>query len=98
MGLIHSLVQNPRGCGGKDLPAYPGRHHRQHPLSLPVVNGKLDAQNTYANTEELAREAESAGVKVTYVLYEDGSHVCFNIPHKYRPFVGDWMADHLKAG
>lgn len=62
-----------------------------------VVNGKLDAQSTYTNTEELAREAEAAGVKVTYVLYEEGSHVCFNIPHKCRPLVGDWMADHLKA-
>jgi hypothetical protein len=21
--------------------------------------------------------------------------VCFNIPYKYRPLVGDWMADRL---
>lgn len=60
-----------------------------------VVNGKLDAQTTYTNTEELAREAEAAGVDVTYVLYDKGSHVCFNIPYKYRPLVGDWMADRL---
>jgi 2,6-dihydroxypseudooxynicotine hydrolase len=60
-----------------------------------VVNGKLDAQTAYTNTEELAREAEAAGVDVTYVLYEEGSHVCFNIPYMYRPLVGDWMADRL---
>ena len=60
-----------------------------------VINGKLDAQTTYTNTEELASEAKEAGVDVKYVLYEEGTHVCFNIPYKYRPLVGDWMADRL---
>ena len=60
-----------------------------------MVNGKLDAQSAYTNTEEIAAEAKKAGVPVEYVLYEDGAHVCFNIPYKYRPLVGDWMADRL---
>ena len=60
-----------------------------------VVNDKLDAQSAYTNTEEIAAEAKKAGVPVEYVLYEDGAHVCFNIPYKYRPLVGDWMADRL---
>jgi len=60
-----------------------------------VVNGKLDAQTTYTNTEELASEAKGAGVDVTYVLYDEGTHVCFNIPYKYRALVGDWMANRL---
>lgn len=60
-----------------------------------VVNGKLDAQSAYTNTEEMAHEAGAAGVKVTYVLYEEGSHVCFNIPYKYQPLNGDWMAAQL---
>jgi hypothetical protein len=34
---------------------------------------------------------------VTYVLYEEGNHVCFNISYECRPLVGDWMADRLKA-
>ena len=63
-----------------------------------VVNGKLDAQSSYTNTEELAHEAGAAGVDVKYVLYEEGSHVCFNIPYKYRALVGDWMADRLLGG
>ena len=62
-----------------------------------VVNGKLDAQSSYVNTEEIAKEAEKAGVAVEYVLYEDGAHVCFNIPYKCRPLVGDWMADRLTS-
>jgi dienelactone hydrolase len=60
-----------------------------------VINGKLDAQSSYTNTEEIATEAKKAGVPVEYVLYEDGAHVCFNIPYKYRPLVGDWMAKNL---
>ncbi len=63
-----------------------------------VVNGKLDAQTSYTSTEQLASEAKAAGVDVTYVLYEEGAHVCFNIPYKYRPLVGDWMADRLLGG
>ena len=55
-----------------------------------VVNGKLDEQTSYTNTEELAREAGAE-----YVLYEEGNHVCNNIPYKYQPLVGDWMADRL---
>ena len=61
-----------------------------------VVNGKQDAQSAYTNTEEMAREADKAGVKVTYVLYEEGAHVCFNIPYKYQPLNGDWMAEQLR--
>jgi hypothetical protein len=39
-----------------------------------IVNGKQDAQSAYTNTEEIVREAENAGVKVTYRLYEEGTH------------------------
>jgi Esterase FrsA-like len=30
-----------------------------------------------------------------WVLYEDGTHVCNNIPFKYRPLVSDWMREQL---
>lgn len=62
-----------------------------------IVNGKQDAQSAYTNTEEMVRQAEGAGVKVTYVLYEEGAHVCFNIPYKYQPLNGDWMAEQLQC-
>jgi hypothetical protein len=42
-------------------------------------HARFIAQGTDAN-EALAREAEAAGVNVAYVLYDEGSHVCFNIP------------------
>ena len=30
-----------------------------------------------------------------WVLYEDGTHVCNNIPYKYRPLVADWLRARL---
>ena len=30
-----------------------------------------------------------------FVLYEDGNHVCNNIPYKYRPLVADWLRKEL---
>ncbi len=58
-----------------------------------VVFGKLDRLIPYAQAERLAAEAPRA----TLVMYEDGNHVCNNIPYKYRPLVGDWMAETLAA-
>jgi 2,6-dihydroxypseudooxynicotine hydrolase len=31
------------------------------------------------------------------VIYEEGNHVCFNIPYKFRPLTADWMRDQLSA-
>jgi hypothetical protein len=28
-------------------------------------------------------------------MFEDGNHVCNNIPYKYRPQQADWMRHHL---
>jgi oxygen-independent coproporphyrinogen-3 oxidase len=56
------------GAGGKRAFIFPIR--------------KQTAQSTYTNTEEIAREAENAGVKVTYGLYAEGTHEYFNIPYK----------------
>ena len=29
------------------------------------------------------------------MLFDDGNHVCNNIPYKYRPLVADWMRAKL---
>jgi len=41
------------------------------------------------------RLAEAASGPVDYVVYEEGNHVCFNIPYKFRPLTADWMVEHL---
>lgn len=46
---------------------------------------------------EGARLAQAASGKVDYVVYEEGNHVCFNIPYKFRPLTADWTAEQLLA-
>ncbi len=56
-----------------------------------VVFGKLDRLIPWQQAEQLAAEAPNAKL----VMYEDGNHVCNNLPFKYRPLVGDWMQETL---
>jgi dienelactone hydrolase len=56
-----------------------------------VITGRHDHLIPWEDTKRIADEAPNA----TWVLYDDGNHVCNNIPYKYRPLVGDWMAERL---
>ncbi|HTX11054.1 MAG TPA: alpha/beta hydrolase [Solirubrobacteraceae bacterium] len=55
------------------------------------VTGALDRIVPWGQTERAARETPDG----SFVLYEQGSHVCSNVPYRYRPLVGDWMAERL---
>jgi pimeloyl-ACP methyl ester carboxylesterase len=55
------------------------------------VTGALDRIVPWEQTERAAKETPNG----SFVLYEHGSHVCSNVPYRYRPLVGDWMADRL---
>jgi pimeloyl-ACP methyl ester carboxylesterase len=57
-----------------------------------VVTGRHDRLIPWEDTKRIADEAPNA----TWVLYDDGNHVCNNIPYKYRPLVGDWMREQLR--
>ncbi len=59
---------------------------------LLVVTGKLDRLVGWEESKRIADEAPNA----TWVLYEEGNHVCNNIPYKYRPLVADWLREHLR--
>jgi 2,6-dihydroxypseudooxynicotine hydrolase len=61
---------------------------------LLVVFGKLDRLIPYQQAERLAREAKHTEL----VMYPEGNHVCNNLPYRYRPLVGDWMAGRLGVG
>lgn len=41
--------------------------------------------------------AEIACPDKQLALFEDGNHVCNNIPYAWRPLVADWLAGHLGA-
>jgi 2,6-dihydroxypseudooxynicotine hydrolase len=56
-----------------------------------VVTGKLDRIVPWEQTKRIADEVRHS----EWVLYDDGTHVCNNIPFKYRPLVADWMRDRL---
>jgi dipeptidyl aminopeptidase/acylaminoacyl peptidase len=56
-----------------------------------VVTGRRDRIVPWEQTQRIAEEAPNS----EWVLYEDGTHVCNNIPFKYRPLVADWMRDQL---
>jgi dipeptidyl aminopeptidase/acylaminoacyl peptidase len=56
-----------------------------------VVTGKRDRVISWEQTKRIADEAPRG----EFVLYEQGTHVCNNLPFKYRPLVSDWMRGRL---
>jgi pimeloyl-ACP methyl ester carboxylesterase len=56
-----------------------------------IITGRLDRLIPWEDTKRVADEMPNS----TWVLYEDGTHVCNNVPFRYRPLVGDWMAEQL---
>jgi 2,6-dihydroxypseudooxynicotine hydrolase len=58
---------------------------------LLVVTGKLDRLVRCEESKKIADAAPNA----TWVLFEDGNHVCNNIPYKYRPLAADWLRERL---
>jgi dipeptidyl aminopeptidase/acylaminoacyl peptidase len=58
-----------------------------------IVTGKLDRLIPWEDTKRIADAIPGA----EWVLYERGTHVCNNLPFRYRPLVGDWMAGRLAA-
>lgn len=61
---------------------------------LLVVMGRRDRLFPAESNEQMV--AASNG-RAELLMYEDGNHVCNNIPYKYRPEQTDWMSRHLEA-
>ena len=58
---------------------------------LLVITGKHDRLVLWEETKKIADAAPNA----EWVLFEEGNHVCNNIPYKYRPLVADWLKERL---
>jgi dienelactone hydrolase len=56
-----------------------------------VVTGKRDRVIPWQETKRIADAVPGS----EWVLYDDGTHVCNNIPFKYRPLISDWLHDRL---
>lgn len=59
---------------------------------LLVIMGR---QDRVVPPEEAERLAAAAGGETDLWMFEDGNHVCNNIPYHYRPQQADWMRRHL---
>jgi len=59
---------------------------------LLVIMGRLDRLFPAEDAERMVAEA---GGKADLWMFDDGNHVCNNIPYKYRPQQADWMLEKL---
>jgi dipeptidyl aminopeptidase/acylaminoacyl peptidase len=58
---------------------------------LLVITGRLDRLIPWQQSERIAHEARHG----TFVLFDEGNHVCNNIPYGYRPLTADWLREQL---
>jgi pimeloyl-ACP methyl ester carboxylesterase len=56
------------------------------------VTGRLDRLIPW---EQTRRQAEAAP-RGEFVMFDDGNHVCANVPYKARPLVADWLRERLR--
>jgi pimeloyl-ACP methyl ester carboxylesterase len=56
-----------------------------------IITGMLDRLIPWESTRAVADEAPNA----TFVLYEEGNHVCNNVAYRYRPLLADWLGERL---
>lgn len=57
-----------------------------------VIMGRQDRLFPAEDTEQMVRDANG---RAELLMYEEGNHVCNNIPYKYRPRQADWMQRRL---
>lgn len=62
-------------------------------VPVQIVFGKLDRLIPWQQAERLAREVVGP---VEFLLFDDGNHVCTNIPYRHRLRTADWMAEQLR--
>lgn len=60
---------------------------------LLVIFGRMDRLVPYQQAERVVAEAPNARL----VMFEEGNHVCNNLPYRYQPLAGDWMAEQLSG-
>lgn len=60
---------------------------------LLLITGKLDKLIPWESTQAIAEQAPNG----TFVLYDEGNHVCNNVSYRYRPLLADWLGERLRA-
>lgn len=58
---------------------------------LLCITGRNDRLIPWEQTKRVADEAQRG----EFVLFDEGNHVCNNIPYRYRPLAADWLKEQL---
>jgi dipeptidyl aminopeptidase/acylaminoacyl peptidase len=59
---------------------------------LLIIHGKLDRLIPWQQAHKIV---EAVGKNAELVMFENGNHVCNNIPYLYRPLTADWLKEKL---
>ncbi len=59
---------------------------------LLIIHGKLDRLIPW---EQAIKIVEAVGPAAELAMFENGNHVCNNIPYVYRPLTADWLKEKL---
>ena len=59
---------------------------------LLVIQGRLDR---LIPAEQAQKIVHAVGKNATLAMFENGNHVCNNIPFIYRPLTADWLKEKL---
>jgi 2,6-dihydroxypseudooxynicotine hydrolase len=59
---------------------------------LLIIHGKLDRLIPW---EQAHKIVDAVGKNAELAMFEDGNHVCNNIPYIYRPLTADWLKEKL---
>ncbi|HEU4450402.1 MAG TPA: alpha/beta fold hydrolase [Gaiellaceae bacterium] len=97
-GLTRETFQHHAGARNPDE-----ARAKAHELDLAPVIGELDRPGLMITGKldriipwEQTRRIADGAPRTTFVLHEDGNHVCNNIPYRWRPFVADWLGKELR--
>jgi 2,6-dihydroxypseudooxynicotine hydrolase len=56
-----------------------------------MITGRLDRLIPWEQTKKIADTAPNG----EFVMWDEGNHVCNNIPYRYRPLTADWLGEKL---
>ena len=59
---------------------------------LLVIHGKLDRLIPWQQAHKIV---DAVGQSAQLAMFENGNHVCNNIPYIYRPLTADWLKEKL---
>jgi 2,6-dihydroxypseudooxynicotine hydrolase len=59
---------------------------------LLIIHGKLDRLIPWQQAHKIV---DAVGKNAELVMFENGNHVCNNIPYMYRPLTADWLKEKL---